>query len=245
MEKNNGVRMLAAFALVVAIAGLSVGFAAFSTTLKIDTAAQVTASTGNWNVGFSTDGTTIESTGRTKDANETGNPGKIMVKKYTISQDTNATLSTTENSSVSYTLDILNKGNMTAYLDSVDFSNIAVTCTNVSGNTVTPIDVENGAGTSVIGGNTTTISNEDCAKMFAVSLNIGGVSGTTYTTSASSITGSSIAKNSSAPVTLTVSYTNSSDAQAVAATLNGDIIVNIGSVSVVYTSTAPAAGGGA
>ena len=36
MEKNNGVRMLAAFALVVAIVGLSVGFAAFSTTLKID-----------------------------------------------------------------------------------------------------------------------------------------------------------------------------------------------------------------
>ena len=37
MEKNNGVRMLAAFALVVAVAGLSLGFAAFSTSLKIDT----------------------------------------------------------------------------------------------------------------------------------------------------------------------------------------------------------------
>ena len=94
MEKNNGVRMLAAFALVVAVAGLSLGFAAFSTSLKIDPAANVTTGTNNWNVGFSTDGTTIENptTARTVNAKETGNPGIIDVKKYTISQNTNATL---------------------------------------------------------------------------------------------------------------------------------------------------------
>lgn len=241
MEKNNGVRILAAFALVVAVAGLSLGFAAFSTSLKIDTAANVTTGTNNWNVGFSTDGTTIENptTARTVNANETGNPGIIDVKKYTISQNTNATLSTETGSSVSYDLSILNKGSVTAYLDSVDFDGVTVTCTNPSTSTTTVIEGTADAGTSVIGGNTTTISDTDCAKMFGVSLEIAG---TTYTSTPASVSGS-IAANGSAAVTLTVSYLDTADARAVAATLDGDIIVNIGSISVVYTSTAPAGSG--
>ena len=246
MEKKNGTRILAVLALVVAVAGLSLGFAAFSTTLKISTAARVTATTGNWNVGFSTDGSTIEdaSTARTKAAvGAPTQPGVIDVKKYVITQNTNATLSTTTGSSVSYELSILNKGNMIAYLDAVNFDNVTVTCTNVTGTDATPVDVVDGAGTSVIGGNTTTISNTDCAKMFNVTLNIGG---TSYTSTTTGITGSSIAATTgSAPVTLTVAYADTADARAVAATLDGDIIVNIGAISVVYTSTAPSAGGGA
>lgn len=244
MEKNNGVRMLAAFALVVAVAGLSLGFAAFSTSLKIDTAANVTAGTNNWNVGFSTDGTTVEdpTTARTVAANETGNPGIIDVKKYTISQNTNATLSTTTGSSVSYDLSILNKGSVNAYLDSVDFDGVTVTCTNATGSTSTVIEGTADAGTSVIGGNSTTISDTDCAKMFGVSLELDG---TTYSSTPASVTASTIAPNGSAPVTLTVSYLDTADARAVAATLDGDIVVNIGSISVVYTSTAPSGGSGA
>ena len=72
--------------------------------------------------------------------------------------------------------------------------------------------------------------------MFGVSLKIGS---TTYTTTTSSITSSSIAANGSAPVELTVSYKDTEDARAVANTLDGDIIVTLGSISVVYTSTNP------
>ena len=75
--------------------------------------------------------------------------------------------------------------------------------------------------------------------MFGVSLEIAG---TTYTSTPASVSGS-IAANGSAAVTLTVSYLDTADARAVAATLDGDIIVNIGSISVVYTSTAPAGSG--
>ncbi len=242
MEKNNGARLLAVAALVVAIAGLSLGFAAFSTNLKIDTAANVTAGTNNWNVGFSTNGTAIEdvSTAGTVNANETGNAGVIDVTKYTISQNTNATLSTTTGSSVSYSLSVLNKGSLTAYLDSVNFDNVAITCTNATSTTPSVIEGTVDAGTSTSGGNSTTISNADCAKMFDVSLSIGG---TSYNSTPASISSSSIAAGGSAPVVLTVSYKDTADARAVAATLDGDIVVTLGSISVVYTSTAPAGSG--
>ena len=235
MEKNNGGKIIAVIALVVAVAGLSLGFAAFSTSLKIDTAANVTTGTSNWNIGFSTDGTNIAdvTTASTVNANETGNPGVIDVTKYTIGQNTNATLSTTTGSSVSYDLSILNKGTLDARLESVNFDDVAVTCTNATGSS-TQIEGVAGAGTTSTGGNSTTISNADCAKMFGVSLSIGG---TTYSSTPASIASSTIAAGGSAPVVLTVSYKDTADARAVAATLDGDIVVTLGSISVGYTST--------
>ena len=235
MEKNNGGKIIAVIALVVAVAGLSLGFAAFSTSLKIDTAANVTTGTSNWNIGFSTDGTNIAdvTTASTVNANETGNPGVINVTKYTIGQNTNATLSTTTGSSVSYDLSILNKGTLDARLESVNFDDVAITCTNATGSS-TQIEGVAGAGTTSTGGNSTTISNADCAKMFGVSLSIGG---TTYSSTPASIASSTIAAGGSAPVVLTVSYKDTADARAVAATLDGDIVVTLGSISVGYTST--------
>ena len=236
MEKDSNGRLIAVLALIIAVAGLSFGFAAFSTSLKIDTAANVTAGTTNWNVGFTTDGTNIEqvSTARTIPANETGNPGVIDVTKYTIAQNTNATLSTTTGSSVSYSLGILNKGSLTAYLDSVDFDNVTVTCTNAASSaTGTVIEGVAGAGTSTTGGNSSTISNADCAKMFAVTLTIDS---TTYSSTSTNLSASTIAPNNGVPVVLTVAYTDTADARAVAATLDGDIIVTLGSITVIYTS---------
>ena len=235
MEKNNGGKIIAVIALVVAVAGLSLGFAAFSTSLKIDTAANVTTGTSNWNVGFSTDGTNIESvtTAGTVNANENGNPGVINVTKYTIGQNTNASLSTTTGSSVSYNLSILNKGSVDAKLDAVNFDSVSVTCENATAGSGSVIEGVAGAGTTSTGGNTTTISNSDCAKMFGVSLSIDG---TTYDSTPASVGTSVITAGNSAPVVLTVSYKDTADARAVAATLDGDIIVRLGSISVSYTS---------
>ena len=244
MERNNGVRLLAVVALVVAIAGLSLGFAAFSTTLKIDTVANVTAGTNNWNVGFSADGTNIAGTSIANDAvvnaNETGNPGVLNVTKYTISQKTNATLATTTGSSVSYNFKVLNKGSLTAYLDSVTFDTPAVTCANADPTSSSIIEGTASAGTSTTGGNSSTISDADCAKMFGVTLTLGGVD---YSSTPVSVTPAQIASNGYAQAILTVAYKDTEDARAVAATLDGDIVVSLGSISVVYTSTAPAGSG--
>ena len=235
MEKNNGGKIIAVIALVVAIAGLSLGFAAFSTSLRIDTAANVNTGNANWNVGFSTDGTDIEdvSTARTVDANGGVNPGVIDVTKYTIAQHTNATLSTTTGSSVSYNLSILNKGTIGAVLEAVNFSNATVTCQNAGGSSSRLIEGQVGAGTTSTGGNTTTISNADCAKMFGATVSING---TTYTSATSAITPLTIAANNGVPVVLTLSYLDTADARAVASTLDGDIIVNVGPITVSFTS---------
>ena len=235
MEKDKTGRIIAIVALFVAVVGLSLGFAAFTTSLTIDTAANVTSNSSNWNVGFSVDGTNIAdvSTASTKAANESGNPGVLDVKKYTISQNTNATLSTTAGSSVSYNLSILNKGSIPAYLDSVNFDNVTISCSNVAAGSSRVIEGTANAGTSTNGGNGTTISNADCAKMFGVTLSIDS---TDYTSTPANPTGT-ITAGGSAPVVLTVAYKGTADANAVAATLDGDIVVTIGTISVVYTST--------
>ena len=59
MEKDRSGKIIAIVALFVAVVGLSLGFAAFTTSLTIDTAANVTSNSSNWNVGFSVDGTNI------------------------------------------------------------------------------------------------------------------------------------------------------------------------------------------
>ena len=234
MEKDKTGRIIAIVALFVAVISLSLGFAAFSTRLTIDTSANVTSNTSNWNVGFSVDGTNIAdvSTASTKAANESGNPGVIDVKKYTISQNTQATLSTTNGSSVSYNLSILNKGSIPAYLDSVNFDNVTVSCSNAAAGSSRVIEGTANAGTSVTGGNSTTISDADCAKMFGVTLSIDSVN---YTSTPSNPSGTIVA-GGSAPVVLTVAYKGTEEANNVAATLDGDIIVTIGTISVVYTS---------
>ena len=229
MEKEKSGRIIAIVALVIAVIGLSVGFAAFSTSLNINTAARLTPGANNWNVGFSVNGTDLAdvSTASTKAANESGNPGVIDVTKYTIGQNTNATLSATAGSSVSYSLNILNKGSLTAYLDEVDFDNVAITCSNAPAGSSSQID----SNTTSNGGNTTTITAAECQAMFGVTLTINSTDYTTTTAGSGSI-----AAGSSVPVTLTVAYTNTAAAQAAAAKLDGDIIVSIGTITVVYTS---------
>ncbi len=239
MERNNG-KIIAIIALVVAVIGLSLGFAAFSTSLQISTSANVNVGGSNWNVGFSVDGTNIAdiANASTKAANNS-NPGVLNVTKYTISQGTNATLSTTNGSNVSYNLNILNKGSVDAYLDSVDFSNVTVSCANVTGNASTLIEGTSAAGTTKTGGNGSTITNEDCAKMFGVTLNIHS---TDYTSTVTDITGKSIAAGGSTPVVLTVAFlgnaAGTSEVDTIAASLDGDIIVSIGTIGVEYKSVA-------
>ncbi len=239
MERNNG-KIIAIVALVVAVIGLSLGFAAFSTSLQISTAANVSTGTGNWNVGFSADGTTIAdlTTATTKAATTSGNPGVLDITKYTISQNTNATLSTTFGSKVEYDFYVKNAGTATAYLDAVNFDNITVHCANPTATSSNWIEGSSNAGTLSSGANTSTITDTDCAKMFGVTLELHS---TTYSATQTGITGKSIAGGANTPAKLTVSYLGTSggngEADTIAATLDGDIVVSIGTIAVEYKST--------
>jgi len=235
MERNNG-KIIAIVALVVAVIGLSLGFAAFTTQLSISTAANVSAGTGNWSVGFSTNGTSIVTGTDTKTANA-GNAGVLSVTKYTLSQSTNAELNFSTTKSASYTLSIVNEGSITAYLDKVDFSGVTYTCTNATAGAANFFEGSSRAGASTTGGNSSTISPTDCANMFSVTLTIDGHD---YTTTQQNITGVSIppTTNNSIPVTLTIAYKDDSTAQALAAGLDGDIVVSVGTIVVDFKSTA-------
>ena len=60
MEKNRGSKIIAIVALVVAVFGLTLGFAAFSNTLVISSSATVTPSSDTFKVNFSSSDTALE-----------------------------------------------------------------------------------------------------------------------------------------------------------------------------------------
>ena len=240
MEKKNGGKILTVIALVIAVVGLSLGFAAYSTSLQISSVADVGAN-NNWNVGFSTDNTNIANvstaTALTGKDEENANDGSVDVTKYTINQtaNSNATLETKTGSQVTYTLSILNKGSLTAYGDSLTFATHPVTCSNVSSSSSTVIEGTADAGTTLTGGNTRTITQEECEAMFGVSLSIDGteyVAGESTTGFASS----TIPANGSVPAILKIWYKGDTAANTAAAKLDGDIIVTAGTITTVYKS---------
>ena len=65
MERYRQVKMLSIIALVIAIVGMSLGFAAFSTTLSISSSASVNPSRDNFKVVFSNSSTSILGEGET------------------------------------------------------------------------------------------------------------------------------------------------------------------------------------
>ena len=236
MESRGNGKIIAVIALVIAVAGLSLGFAAYSTSLQISSEADVTPN-NNWNVGFSTDGTHIEEVS-TAGTIAGASTGSVDVTKYTINQTSgsNAVLSTTAGSQVTYTLDILNNGSIAAYPDSLSFTSPnALTCSNITASTSRVIEGNASAGTSSTGGNTTTITQEDCDAMFAVSLS---VNGTEYTPANASTFASNgtLAAGSSAPVVLKIWYKGGDAAATAAAKLDGDIKVTVGTITAVYKS---------
>ena len=239
MEKNGNGKVLSIIALVVAVIGLSVGFAAYSTSLQISSVADV-SSNNNWNVGFSIDNSNVIGISDTETVNgkdeDNENDGVIDVTKYTISQSSghNATLATTTGSEVTYTLAIANNGSLTAYSDSLTFANDSVTCANAASSANNGvIEGTASAGTTSTGGNTTTISKADCEAMFGVSLSIGG---TPYTPTNQSTFSSTINAGNSTPAILRIWYKGDTAANTAAAKLDGDITVTVGTITVVYKS---------
>lgn len=250
MERNGNGKIIAIVALFVAVIGLSLGFAAYSSYLRVESTATVQTSTDNWKVGFSVDGTTIQAlnstgtvTGENQTTDHTTDTGSITVSKYTITQNANPVLSTTTGSSVSYTLSVLNKGSIDANLSEVTIPTNPVSCAYATGTqsgtgTGDWIETE-GSGDPQAGtkrtATTGTISDADCNAMFGVTLSINS---TPYTSSATVAAGTStLAKTTgNHPVVLTLAYKDDAAARAAAANLSGDIVVTVKPIGVVYTS---------
>lgn len=232
MEKDRGGKLIAVIALVVAIVGLSVGFAAFSTTLNISSNATAQVGGTEWNVGFSANGTDMAALTTAQAATVNGqtggnNNGAAKLMKYTFYQDTGATLSTTAGSKVEYSFYIKNAGRINASLDSISFGTL--TCAYISDAAKRTIEQDaSNVGSEVTANTTGTISDADCAAMFNVSFTIDS---TPYTSSSTTFN-NTIAAGANVPVKLTIEATGN----APTTVPTGDFTVTLGATTVNYKS---------
>lgn len=135
MEKTRQMKILYIIALVVAIAGMTLGFAAFSTTLNISSSATVTPSSDDFKITIYgikdssfydtfadnnyayTDSDISDSYGVSFDSNATSTTASIDNVSHTIS---NINASFSNEGDVQYAFIIKNEGKYDAYLDLTD-----------------------------------------------------------------------------------------------------------------------------
>ena len=215
MEKNRKVQMIAIVALVVGIVGLSVGFAAFSSVLNIQTSANVKPDSSILNIDFSS----AEDKVKVAEIIPTATPNSLVTTNGVIDNSVDPTISnlsatfTEPGQSVVYKFYAYNAGELNAYLKSIVFSNVA-------GQNATKICTA-GQGT------TDALVQKACEKI-SVKVKVGNEIETT--TGKASITGHTLAKDNGELVTVTLEY------EAVAGRADGDFSVAFGDITLNYSS---------
>ena len=119
MEKQRQIKILSIFAVVLAICAMSLGYAAFSSTLNISSSATVSPNSSDFKVSFvpSEDRGTVDSI----DCDAT-NKANCTAARISGTSLTGVTASFTEpDELVYYQVDIYNNGKYDAYLNSIDF----------------------------------------------------------------------------------------------------------------------------
>lgn len=224
MEKNRGSKVIAIVGLVVAVAALSIGFAAFTQNLTISSSAKVTPSDNVLKVLFSSsDGTQAEAPVVANPS--TSDDGKTQTgTNATINNNggVNPTITglhadfTDKGQTVTYTFYVHNDSEYIAYLRSVAFANAAGSDTYKK--------CSKGTDT------TEAMVTAACAD---VKLKI-SVGGTEFTSSNAAVTDSSLAVGAFAPVVVTISY----DAAGTSTTPipDGDFSVAFGDITLGYSS---------
>ena len=127
MEKNRNAQVIAIVALVVAVLGLSVGFASFSNVLNIQSSANVKPDSSTLNVDFSSsiDSVTVA------EITPTATPNSIVTTNATIDNSADPTISnlsatfTEPGQSAVYKFYAYNAGELNAYLKSIVYANVA------------------------------------------------------------------------------------------------------------------------
>ena len=214
MEKDRSSKVIAVVALLIAVIGLSVGFASFSSTLTISSSANVTPNSDTFKVVFSSNGTTLTTEAVSEDVTGTG----ASATNAAINNDTNPTISglaatfTEPGQKVVYTFYAHNNGEYDAFLKSVTYANV----TGKSESKVCTAGI----------GTTETLVTKACDDI-SVKVNVGT---TNTTASTADITGHSLLKGAFEQVTVTIEYAADGDRA------DGDFSVAFGDISLVYSS---------
>ena len=208
---------------IVSVLGLTIAFAAFSSTLTISSNATVTPDSGEFKVVFSSKSDSLSTTGVT--VTKTGN---ATAGTPTIDNSGNPTISgisanfTSPGEKVEYTFYARNAGNYDAYLSSVVFNNI-------KGKTSFKECV---AGT----GTTSSLVASACNGIKVTTTVLSDV----YTETTLNITGHTLKKNNSELVKVTIEYTSGSSVADGPFRIDfGNIYLTYGSTSISGTPTLP------
>lgn len=215
MEKNRNVQVIAIIALVVGIFGLSIGFAAFSSVLNIQSSANVKPDSSTMNVDFSS----AEDKVALAEIIPTATPSTIVTTNGVIDNSGDPTISqlsatfTEPGQSAVYKFYAYNAGELTAYLKSIVFGNVA-------GENVTKK-------CTAAEGTTDALVQKACEKI-SVSVKVGDELATT--TGKASITGHNLAKATGEMVTVTLAYEENAERA------DGDFTVAFGDITLNYSS---------
>ena len=215
MERNRNAQVIAIVALVVAVLGLSVGFASFSNVLNIQSSANVKPDSSTLNVDFSSsiDSVTVA------EITPTATPNSIATTNATIDNSADPTISnlsatfTEPGQSAVYKFYAYNAGELNAYLKSIVYANVA-------GSNATKV-------CTAKEGTTDALVQKACENIL-VKVKVGNELETA--TGKASITGHSLAKKTGEMVTVTLEYA------AGAERTDGDFSVAFGNITLNYSS---------
>lgn len=217
MEKSRSSKIIAIVALVVAVAGLSVGFAAFSNTLMISSRANVTPNSDTFKVVFSSDDASLETnkiTGKT-----TATTGVTVGEATIVNSGATPTISgltagfTVPGESVTYEFYVHNAGEYEAFLKSINYAN--VTGQN-NPKVCTAVDTAN---------TTASLVSKACEDI-TLTVKVGNVTANGTETGLSQ----SLEKKGFTPVTVTIAYADNGNRA------DGDFNVSFGDISLTYST---------
>lgn len=215
MEKNRSSQIIAIIGLGIGIIGLSIGFAAFSNVLNIQSSANVKPDSSTMNVDFSSAEDKVE----IAEITPTATPNTVTATNAVIDNSGDPTISnlsatfTEPGQSVVYKFYAYNAGELNAYLKSIVFG-------NVTGQNTTKICTS-------AEGTTDALVQKACEKI-SVKIKVGNELETS--TGKASITAHNLAKGTSELITVTLEY------EAGAERADGDFTVSFGDISLNYSS---------
>ena len=215
MEKNRSGQFIALLALIVAIVGVSVGFAAFSSALSIQSSANVTPDKSTLNVDFSSSDTAVV----TNAIKPTTTPTTVVATDATIDnsadpviRNLSATFKEPGQKAV-YTFYAYNAGELEAFLKSIVYENVSS---------------KNSNKVCTAGEGTTDALVQKACEGISLKVKVGTEAETS--SGIASISNHSLGKAKSEEITVTLEY--ASDATRA----DGDFTVSFGDVTLNYSS---------
>ena len=228
MENERSSKVVAIVALCVGVVGLSLGFAAFSSTLTISSSAGVKPNSETFNVDFSTtDATGADVEITTDPVVPTKNPDSIEAANATIDNVDEPTITglkanfTAPGQSVTYTFYAHNAGEYEAFLNSILINETSEGSGKTKICTASPQSESNPnpANQDLV---------DDACEAISLSIKVGDEAVTN--TSIPSITGHSLAQDTSELVTVTIDYAVDGPRA------DGNFSVAFGDITLVYDS---------